>query len=395
MFKHKSGILFLVLLIFSVPLIIFLSERNIDRDWNHESEIKEIDLEEEIELKEQIGQMLMFGFRGTEIEPDSHIIKVIKEAKIGGVVLFDYDIPSRSYPRNIIDPNQTRKLISNLQEHSSTPLFVSVDVEGGKINRLKSEYGFSDFLSAKELGKIGEYEITKEEALKISKELKELGFNMNFAPVIDVDINSNNPVIGALDRSFSSDYREVVLHAKKFIEAHNENNTIPVVKHFPGHGSSFNDSHLGIVDVTETYKEEELFPYKELQNSGLLDVVMTAHIFNRNIDENYPVTLSHTFLSDMLRDEIKFKGVIISDDMQMKAISDNYGIEEAVIKAINSGCDILLFSNNSNLKYDENLAQEIQQIIYKAVQDGEISEQRITESYNRIINLKKDFNIIQ
>jgi len=349
----------------------------------------------EIELKEQIGQMLMIGFRGTDIKSDSHVIKIMEEVKIGGIILFDYDVPSKSFPRNIINPKQTEELIFDLQNYSSVPLFIAIDVEGGKINRLKSEYGFSDFLSAKELGEIGNHKVTEKEALKISQELSELGFNMNFAPVIDVNINPNNPIIGALDRSFSSDYKEVVLHAQAFIEAHNQNNVIAVAKHFPGHGSASNDSHLGIVDVTETYKEEEIFPYEELQKKGLLDVVMTAHVFNRGIDENYPATLSYIFLDDILRKEIKFKGVIISDDMQMKAISDNYGIEKSIIKAINSGCDILLFSNNAQSKYDENLPYEVQQIIYKAVKDGKISEERIAESYNRIISLKKDFSIIQ
>jgi beta-N-acetylhexosaminidase len=165
------------------------------------------------------------------------------------------------------------------------------------------------------------------------------------------------------------------------------------VKHFPGHGSSLNDSHLGLVDVTETYKEKELFPYEFLQEESLLDAVMTAHVFNKEVDEEYPATLSPNFLEDILRERIGFKGVIISDDMQMGAIADHYGKEDSIIRAINSGCDILLFSNNGQEDYNENLPYEVQNIIYQAVIDGKISKERINDSYNRIIKLKSEFNI--
>lgn len=339
------------------------------------------------ELEKQIGQMIMVGFRGTEVTEDSGIVKAIEDIGIGGVVLFDFDIPSNSFPRNIISPEQTKGLIYYLQSYSSIPLFIAVDVEGGRVNRLKPEYGFSEILSAQELGK-KDYESTEKEALKISQELKELGFNMNFAPVVDVNINPENPIIGGLGRSFSSDSQEVFLHAKAFIKAHRKNNIIPVVKHFPGHGSSLKDSHLGMVDVTETYKEEEIIPYKKLQEDGALEAVMTAHIFNRNVDEEYPATLSSIFLKDILRKELGFQGIIISDDMQMKAIVDSYGFEESIIRAINSGCDILLFSNNSQTGYDDDLPYKVHQVIYEAVKDGRISKERINESYDRVISLK-------
>ena len=394
MFKYKNRIIFLILIIL-VSLTVFLFRENlIHKSWQVPEENKEIFNKEE-ELKKQIGQMIMVGFRGTEISKDSYITETIKDVKIGGVILFDFDVPSKSFPRNILNPEQTKELISNLQNYSSIPLFIAVDAEGGRINRLKPEYGFSEFLSPEKLRKIGKHEFTKQEALKLSQELKDLGFNMNFAPVVDVNINPNNPVIGALGRSFSSDPQEVVLHAQAFIEAHNQNNIIAVVKHFPGHGSSLEDSHFGMVDVTETYKKEEIIPYKLLQEKGLLSAVMTAHIFNRNVDKDYPVTLSYNFLNDILREEISFEGVVISDDMQMEAIANYYGIEDAVARAINSGCDILLFSNNSRAGFDEGLSYKVQKIIYEAVENGRISEERIVEASNRILNLKRHFKVIQ
>jgi beta-N-acetylhexosaminidase len=358
------------------------------------NKLKETNLTEE-ELRERIGQMILVGFRGTEISDESYITKVIKDLKIGGVVLFDYDVPSKSFPRNILNPEQTKKLISDLQSHSSPPLFVAVDVEGGEVNRLKQKYGFLPILSPREMGQNEDIKITTQEAEKIASELKELGFNMNLAPVVDVDINPENPIIGGLGRSFSSNPEEVVEHAKAFIEVHKQQNIITVAKHFPGHGSSKDDSHLGMVDVTETYKEEELIPYQELNREGLLDAVMTAHIINRKIDKDYPATLSSNFLQEILRKQINFKGVIISDDMQMNAIASNYGFEEAIIKAINAGCDIIGISNNSTSGYDEELPYKTLDVIYRAVKEGKIPIERITESYGRIYNLKKQFGIIE
>jgi len=349
-------------------------------------------LKEDRELKDKIGQMLMVGFRGTEISADSYIAGVIKDLKVGGIILFDYDVSTKGFPRNIINPDQVKKLILDLQSYARTLLLVAVDAEGGNVNRLKPDYGFLNILSAKEMGK--SMEITIEESEKLAAELKELGFNMNLAPVVDVDINPDNPIIGKLGRSFSSDPDKVAIYAAAFIESHNKQNIITVEKHFPGHGSSMGDSHLGMVDVTDTYQERELAPYIELQKEGLLDVVMTAHIINRNIDENYPATLSSNFLQKILRQQIGFEGVIISDDLNMNAIADNYGFEEAIIKAINAGCDILLISNNGTSKYDEQLPYKTWDIIYKAVKNGKISLETITESYNRINSLKKKFGMI-
>jgi len=344
------------------------------------------------ELKNKIGQMLMVGFRGTKATDNFYIAGVIKDLNAGGVVLFDYDVPSSSYPRNIINPEQTKQLISDLQSYATVPLLVAVDAEGGNVNRLKPEYGFSNIVSAKEMGK--SIETTTKESKKLATELKELGFNMNLAPVVDVDINPNNPIIGKLDRSFSSDPEKVATDAAAFIKAHKEENIITVEKHFPGHGSSVADSHLGMVDVTNTYQEKELTPYIELQKEGLLDVVMTAHIINKNIDKNYPATLSPNFLQKILRQQIGFEGVIVSDDLNMNAIVDNYGFEDAIIRAVNAGCDVLLISNNGTSKYDEQLPYKVRDIIYKAVKSGKISPETIIKSYNRIYNLKTKFGIL-
>jgi len=347
------------------------------------------------ELKEKIGQMIMIGFRGTEAPENSDISKIIKDIKIGGVVLFDYDVPSNTFPRNIVNYGQTKKLISDIQKYSSTPLFVAVDAEGGNVNRLKQKYGFLPIVSAEKMGQDKTLQTTYKESTELAGELKDLGFNMNLAPVVDLNINPKNPIIGALGRSFSSDPEEVVNNARVFIENHSKNNIITVEKHFPGHGSATKDSHKGLTDVTDTYKNEELSPYQKLNEEGLLKAVMVAHIINKKIDKNYPATLSEYFLQNILRNQIGFKGIIISDDMQMSAISNNYKLDEVVIMAINAGVDIISVLNNSPSGYDNKMAYKVRDIIFNAVKENKIKEEKIIESYNRILDLKKEFKIIQ
>ncbi len=346
------------------------------------------------QLKKEIGQMIMIGFRGTTASQNSAITKIIKDVGVGGVVLFDYDVYSHSFPRNIVSYQQTRQLITELQRDSAIPLFVAVDVEGGKVNRLKEKYGFLPIVSAAKMGQDRTLQTVNRESEKLAGELKNLGFNVNFAPVVDVNINPRNPVIGALGRSFSADPTEVTNQAKVFIQNHLKDNIITVEKHFPGHGSSVSDSHLGLVDVTNTYQAKELIPYQKLNQEGLLKAVMVGHIINKKVDKNYPASLSKIFLQDILRKQIGFQGVIISDDMQMAAIQKYYSLNEAVTKAIQAGVDIISILNNNPNEYDKNIAYKVRDIIFNDVKENKISIKRITESYNRIIKLKKEFQII-
>ncbi|MDD5146661.1 MAG: glycoside hydrolase family 3 protein [Candidatus Pacebacteria bacterium] len=345
------------------------------------------------ELKDMIGQMIIAGFRGLEVSSSSYIVKASNDLNLGGVVFVDYDLPSKSYPRNIENASQVKKLIKDLQGFSKTPLFVAVDAEGGLINRLKPKYGFLEIPSPEQMGK-GNVSETKKIAESLSKQLFELGFNFNFAPVVDVNVNPKNPIIGSLGRSFSSDPNKVTEHSIAFIEGMHQHSIITALKHFPGHGSSKDDSHLGMVDITNTYQEYELDPYKDIISKGLTDTIMTAHIINKNIDSDLPATLSAKFLQDLLRGQLGFKGVIISDDMQMGAIIKNYGFKEAIVKAVEAGCDLLIISNNVNF-YDETAPYQAVDSIFKAVKVGAIKEERIVESYNRIIQLKKKFNIVK
>jgi beta-N-acetylhexosaminidase len=343
-------------------------------------------------LEEMIGQMIIVGFRGTEFDTSSKVIQDINEYNIGGVVLFDYDVPSKSFPRNILDRQQLETLIKDLKELTRSDLFIAVDAEGGYVNRLKEEYGFEDIKSAQEMGE-GSPEDTFVEASRLGEELASLGININFAPVVDVNINKDNPVIGKIERSFSDDPQEVYEHAGSFIDAMHRYNIIAAIKHFPGHGSSSEDSHLGLTDITLTYNEEtELLPYKKLIEDGRADIIMTAHIMNTDIDPDSPATLSPIFLEDILRDGLSYDGVIVSDDMQMGAITSQFGFGEAIIKAVNAGCNLLIFSNNGS-EYDEDIARKAAGVIKEAVDEGKITETQITVSYNRIIELKDKYRI--
>ena len=338
-------------------------------------------------LKEKIGQMLMVGFRGVEIGDDSCIAKNIKDLNLGGVILFDYDAPSKSRPRNIVDYEQTKKLVADLKSRANNePLLVAVDAEGGLINRLKPSMGFAEIDSAQDLGK-QDGSVALEEYWTLAKQLAGLGFNVNFAPVVDININPENPVIGGLERSYSDNPRTVADYARAFVAAHKSFGIITSLKHFPGHGSSDADSHLGLADITQSYQEQELEPYQRLIKDSAVDSVMTAHIINKNIDPDYPATLSPKFIQEILRQNLEFGGVVFTDDMQMGAIVENYGFEDAIVRAINAGCDILIFSNNG-AEYDDSIARRARDIILNAVKDGLIPESRIHESHARILALK-------
>ncbi|MDD2703121.1 MAG: glycoside hydrolase family 3 protein [Candidatus Omnitrophica bacterium] len=341
-------------------------------------------------LKKQVGQMLIVGFRGTGADEASFILKAIKDLNLGGVVLFDIDGSTKGFPRNITGAEQVKGLIKNLKKSSLTPLMVAVDAEGGSVNRLKPKYGFIPVPGHRELGEKNDLNETRNASAKLARELSELGFNVNFAPAVDVDVNPENPVIGAMGRSFSADEKIVSEQAKAFIEGQHEYGIVTAIKHFPGHGSSKTDSHKGLADVSETYRDKELVPYKELIKGGFLDMVMTAHIMNRKIDSEYPATLSAHYINEILRNMIGFEGVVISDDMQMGAITKYYGFKEALIRAVNAGCDLLIISNNGSV-YDETAPYRARDIIFDAVKNGEIPLKRIAESSRRIEDLKKRF----
>ena len=337
-------------------------------------------------LDVKIGQMLMVGFRDLQVNNEHFIMQDIRKRHLGGVVLFDYDIPTGRAVRNIESPSQVKALVASLKWVSAMPLLVAIDQEGGVVTRLKERHGFPPTVSHQRLGELNDLETTHKHATLVAKTLADLGINLNLAPVVDLCANPDNPIIARYERCFSADPLVVSDHALQFIQAHHEQGVLCALKHFPGHGSSTADSHLGLTDVTDTWSRVELEPYGRIIKAGQADAVMTAHVFIANMDDQYPATLSRVTIRGILRGELNYDGVVISDDMQMGAIVSHYGFGMAIRKAIEAGVDILVFANNS--VYEEDVAGRAIEVIRGLIQAGTISEERIDESYRRIQRLK-------
>jgi beta-N-acetylhexosaminidase len=347
-------------------------------------------LSEEDSLTLKIGQMILVGIKDAKSLSNKDSIMVeISQNKIGSIILFE---------KNVSNTNSFQTLktcVDSLQSKAKIPLFVSIDEEGGQVHRLKEKYGFVKMPSAAYLGKLDNADSSAFYYDRLAKQLKDLGINMNFAPSVDMAVNLKNPVIYKMWRSYSKDPEMVTKHAGIAIKAHQKNGVATVIKHFPGHGSSNTDSHLGLTNVSKTWSSQELLPFINLIKSNTCDAVMTAHIVNCKLDSTcLPATLSKKIITGLLRDSLKHGGVVVSDDMQMYAISKNYGLEKAVMLSINAGVDILLLGNNV-VATQQVTASQLITIIKKLVKEGKISPARISESYKRIIKLKRKIGLIE
>jgi len=342
-------------------------------------------------MEQKVGQLLMIGFRGLQPADTSHIIRDLEEYNLGGVILFDYDVPSGQNVRNIESADQVRSLNDSLQSIANTPVLIAIDQEGGRVARLKPSRGFPETVSAEYLGTLDNVDTTRSYSIEQTELLRDLGFNVNFAPVVDLNTNPENPVIGSIERSYGEDPGLVTRHATIVIEEHQKHNILPVIKHFPGHGSAWNDSHVGMADVTDTWVDSELAPYRNLTDTNYHFGVMTAHVLNKNLDDELPATLSRSIQTGLLRNNIGFDGLLFSDDMQMEAIRSFYGLEFAIEHALNAGVDMLVFGNNS--VYQPDIVPEAVSIILKLVEDGSVSEQQINISYERIMKTKSQLGL--
>lgn len=345
----------------------------------------------EVNLDTKIGQMVMLGFRGLTVKDDSPIVRDLVERKLGSVVLFQYDMNLLDHTRNIQSPAQLQALNASLQQYAQAPLFIAIDQEGGIITRLKESDGFPATRSQQYYGTLNQPDVTRAAAEAEGQVLHDAGINLNLAPVVDVNVNPNNPVIAKNERSFSADPQIVTTHALAEIDGYHTQNILTTLKHFPGHGSSTGDTHQGLTDVTDTWTEMELEPYINIIAAGKADAVMTAHVFNKKLDAQYPATLSHKIINGILRERLGYDGVVISDDMQMGAIRQYYGFAQSLELAINAGVDIVAIANN--LVYDPNAGAQTVNTIKELVQLGKISVERIDKAYQRIMKLKARINV--
>lgn len=351
-------------------------EKVISKEELEESELD--DIMSGLSLEEKLGQMIIVGFNGYEV--DSDFRDLLESYKVGGVILFK---------RNIKNAEQLLNLnnnIKNINSKNKLPLFISVDEEGGRITRLPM--GSRKFPSNKVIGKENNKGLSYKIGKQIGTELNDFEFNMDFAPVLDIYSNPKNTVIK--DRSFGTDSEIVKTLGTATMKGLQDSNVISVVKHFPGHGDTTVDSHIGLPVVNhdkQRLDKFELIPFKEAIDKGA-DAIMTAHIVLPNVDKSKkPATLSKIILTDILRDKLNFNGVIITDDMEMGAIANNYGTKNASVEAIKAGADIILMCHTKE-KQIESLED-----LKEAVNNGVISIERIDESVRRIIKLKRKYNL--
>ena len=337
------------------------------------------------DLRHKLGQMVMVTVTGDSVEKSGASMDTMKmdlaDGLVGGLVMF-------TWSGNLRSPGQIAHLTAELQKRSAVPLLLAIDEEGGQVARLGSSNGFAPTPSAYQMGTVVNQEsYTRSIAATMAGWFVETGLNLDLAPVVDVDVNPSSPAIGALGRSFSANADSVAMHAGWFIDEFHKQSVLTTLKHFPGHGSATGDSHLGFTDVTTTWSPVELTPYTALLKQGVVDVIMTAHVFNAHIDSVYPATLSEPTVTGLLRGQLGFSGVVLSDAMGMAAITSLHGRDEAAERAIKAGVDILLYTTNLD-SLGNSLPRHLVDVLERAVQQGRISSGHVDSAYARIMSLK-------
>jgi len=327
----------------------------------------------------EIANMFMLGFYGTASNSKS-IVNDICSKGLGGVIIFQKSPVNRAKAKNFTTANDLKALTTQLKSCDTKPL-IAVDQEGGVVQRIKLTRKYPKASTVATLGHKRAYAIYSQ----MGHELNSLGININLAPVVDLAINPNNRVIVKWGRSYGKNPVKVINYAGAFIDAMHANGVLTSIKHFPGHGSSLGDTHKGFVDVTNLWSKIELQPYQALK--GSTDTVMVAHIFNKKLDTNYPASLSHKTVNGLLRRQIGFSGVVITDDLQMGAIAKHYSLANRIALAINAGDDILLFANQVHPNRVVKIERLIG-IVRTLLQKGAISEASIKAANRRIRALK-------
>jgi beta-N-acetylhexosaminidase len=335
-------------------------------------------------LRRKIANLLVVGFRGARLRQDDWILRAIRGG-LGGVILFDRDLQTKG-PRNISSAGQVRALVETLKDSSPGRLIVSIDQEGGRTSRLNPDRGFPATKSQAEIGAENSPAATRAWARTIVDSLRSVGVNLNYAPVVDLNLNPGNPAIGRLGRSFSADPAVVVSNATEEIQVHRAGGVKTVIKHFPGSGSATGNTDVEVVDVSATWQRMELEPFQRLIASGVTDSVMAAHVLNRQLDPSRPASLSRAVVTDLLRGRLGWQGPVVSDDMQAVAISRSYRPDEAVALALEAGLDLLVFANQQ--VYDTEVVDRTLDTVVNLVRTGRITQARIDQSVSRVDALR-------
>lgn len=378
---RKQKIIGIVIIIVIVLAILGISNRNIFNDNEQviqdKQQIKQENLTidekvdkivESMSQTEKLGQMVMIGIQGTKVDDDS--LYMLNQYHMGGVILFD---------RNMESPEQVKQLTSDLQAQSNekVPLFIGIDEEGGDVVRMAEK--LTPPPSQKEIGATGDTEQARTWAIKTAKSLKDMGINVNFAPVADVGSNDK--------RSYSTDTNTVIDFVRAATEGYQQENIIYSLKHFPGIGKGKVDSHVDSSNIDaskDTLMAEDILPFKTIidENEPNDYFILVSHLKYPALDEEYPASLSSKIMTDLLRNELGYKGIIITDDMEMGAVANHNDFRSIGVNAVKAGADIVLVCH----EYEHQ--QEVYLGLLDAVNSGEISQERIDESVKRIIKVK-------
>ena len=378
---RKQKIIGIVIIIVIILAILGINNRNIfngdEQVIQDKQQIKQENLTidekvdqivESMSQTEKLGQMVMIGIQGTKVDDDS--LYMLNQYHMGGVILFD---------RNMENPEQVKQLTSDLQAQSNekVPLFIGIDEEGGDVVRMAEK--LTPPPSQKEIGATGDIEQAKTWAIKTAKSLKDMGINVNFAPVADVGSNDK--------RSYSTDTNTVIDFVRAATKGYQQENIIYSLKHFPGIGKGRVDSHVdsSSIDVAkEVLMTEDIIPFKTIidENDPNDYFILVSHLKYPALDEEYPASLSSKIMTDLLRNELGYKGIIITDDMEMGAVANHNDFRSIGVKAVKAGADIVLVCH----EYEHQ--QEVYLGLLDAVNSGEISQERIDESVKRIIKVK-------
>ena len=327
----------------------------------------------------EIANLFILGFYGTNANSNTQICKDLQKG-LGGVILFQKSPVARNKAKNFTTALEAKQLINQIKFCGKKPL-VAVDQEGGLVQRVQFRGKYPKASVVVQRGK----SYAKKVYSQMAQELASLGFNLNFAPVVDLALNPKNKVIVRWGRSYGANVADVVEYSTIFIDAMHKFKIATTLKHFPGHGSSLGDTHKGFVDVTNLWQKVELEPYFYLKNRS--DAVMVAHIFNKNLDSNYPASLSKRVVTNLLKRDIGFRGVVISDDLQMGAIAKHYSLKNRIKYSLNAGVDSMLFANQVHPRNTIKLSTLIH-LTRELLNEGAVSEASIKAANQRINTLK-------
>lgn len=332
--------------------------------------------------------MVLVGFRGLTPPEAEPTLRQIREGSIGGVVIYDVDAETGG-PRNVSSPRQLSALVTAIKAAGPIPPLVTLDAEGGGFfHKLKPQYGFAPTASAMDIGERNDPAFTRFTAGVIAEMVADAGIDMNLAPVVDL-LNPANWQASRAGRSMSPDPALVIPHAREFILTHREHGVLTALKHFPGMMGSLKPYTRGLNEVIEDWSEVELEPFRALIAEGLADAILTTRVLFPQLDPDFPACLSKKIVGGMLRSDLGYDGVVISDPMEMQAVWDAFGFAAGTVLAVNAGIDLVLMCNVSSVvHYSDDRADEVIRILTDAVARGEIAESRIDQACSRVLALK-------